>query len=119
MVERVVERVPRRLAAKHEVMQPAQKPQRQVPFEIGCDARDARIARELAADACVQRRAAVAIDGLPLEDFPLSARVYLARAAFACCTISPNFAGSAIARSARTLRSSSTFAAFRPAMNWL
>jgi len=71
MVERVIERVPRRLAAEHEVVQPAQKPQRQVPLEIGCDAGDPRVAGELTTDAGVQRRAAVAIDGLSLEDLPL------------------------------------------------
>ena len=117
--ERRIERVPRRFAAERQVMQAAEQPERQVPLEIGCDAGDPKVAGKLAAYACVERRAAVAIDGLPLEDLPLPVATYLASAAFACWTISPNFAGSAIARSARILRSSSTFAAFRPAMNWL
>src|SRR5690349_9368308 len=100
-------------------MQSGEQPEWEIPFEVGCNAGDTRVAGQLAAYTRIQRRAAVAVDGLPLEDLALSPTVYLASAAFACCTISPNFAGSAIARSARTLRSSSTFAAFRPAMNWL
>ena len=42
-----------------------------------------------------------------------------ASADLACSASLPNAAGSLIARSASTLRSSSTFAAFRPEMNWL
>src|SRR5262249_47614499 len=38
---------------------------------------------------------------------------------FACAASSANAAGSRAAMSASTLRSSSTFAAFMPAMNWL
>ena len=46
-------------------------------------------------------------------------RRYRARAAFACSASLPNCSGSLTARSASTLRSSSTSAAFRPEMNWL
>jgi hypothetical protein len=66
-----LEPVPRRLASEDEIVQPAEQPQRQVPLEIGCDAGDPRVAGELTTDAGVQRRAAVAIDGLSLEDLPL------------------------------------------------
>src|SRR5262249_49560781 len=115
--ERRADVVPARLAREHEVVQPAEQAEREVPDEVGSDVADPRVLREPATQCCVERRAAVAVDGLPLEDLGLPR--YFASADFACSAISPNLAGSETARSASTLRSRSISAAFRPAMNWL
>jgi len=53
-------------------MQPTEQAERQIPLEIGNNTGDPRVARELPTDLRVQRRAAVAVDGLPLEDLPLT-----------------------------------------------
>jgi len=45
-LERAADVVPRRLARKHEVVQPTEQPQRKVPGEIGSDVADPRILRE-------------------------------------------------------------------------
>lgn len=119
-LERAVHVLPRRVAAEHEVVQAGEQAQRQVPRQVGCDVVDERLAGELQAELVVQRRAAGAVRRLPREELRLPVGCgYLASAAFACSAISPNFDGSLTARSASTFRSSSTFAAFRPAMNWL
>jgi hypothetical protein len=117
LLERGADVVPRRLTGEHEVVQAAEQPQREVPRQVGRDLADPRVVREPPTQFCVERRAAVAIGRLPLEDLRLPR--YFASADLACSTISPNFAGSATARSASTLRSRSISAAFRPAMNWL
>ena len=116
-VEGTVDVLPGRLTPEHEVVQPGEQAQREVPRQVRSDVVDPRVVRESTAQLGVQRRTAVAEDGLPLEDLLLP--VYSPRAALACAASSPNFAGSLIARSARILRSSSTFAALRPAMKRL
>jgi hypothetical protein len=60
----------------------------------------------------------VAVGRLAAEDLFLPAQAD-GSDAFACSASLPNAAGSLTARSASTLRSSSTPADFRPAMNWL
>jgi hypothetical protein len=115
--ERGVDVAPRRLVREDEVVQAAEQPERVVPVEVGIEIADPRILREPATQIRVERRPAVAVDGLAAEDLRLPC--YLASAALACSAISPNFAGSVVARSASTLRSRSISAAFRPAMNWL
>src|SRR5262249_23496369 len=116
-LERAADVVPRRLAREDEVVESAEQTKGEVPRQLGCDVADPRIVREPATEICVQRRAALAVDRLPLEDLGLTR--YFASADLACWTISPNFAGSLTARSASTFRSRSISAAFRPAMNWL
>src|SRR5579862_3924105 len=116
-LERAADVVPGGLAAEHEVVQTAEEPQREVPPQVGRDRGNPGVVCEPAAERCVQRRAAVAVLRLAEEDLGLLAQA--ARADFACSASLPKAAGSLTARSASTLRSSSTFAAFRPAMNWL
>lgn len=98
-------------------MQPAEQAQREVPGTIVDELERARVRGEATAQPRVQRRPTVAKAGL--TEKMLRRTSYFANAAFACAAISPNFFGSLTARSARTFRSSSTFAALSPAMNWL
>ena len=119
LFERNSDRVPRRVTGKHEVVEAGEQAQRNVPGELGRNDADPRIISEPATEACVERRSAVAIGGLPLEDLALTRYFAAARADFACSTISVNLPGSVAARSASTFRSSSTFAIFKPHMNWL
>ena len=109
--------VPARVPGEHEVVQPAEQPERDVPGVAGKQLVDPAVAREPSAERRVERRAAVAVRRLPLEDLGAAAYFAAASAAFAVSASSPNFAGSATARSASTFRSSSTSAAFRPEMN--
>ncbi len=117
--ERAADVDPPRLTGEHEVMERAEQAKRKVPVEVGGDLGNKRVVREAAAEIRVELRAAVAVAGLPAEDLRLPVYFAVASAAFACSTNSANFAGSTTARSARTLRSSSISAAFRPEMNWL
>ncbi len=115
---------PRGVTGQHEVVQPAEQAERVVPGKVGRERADPRVVRKPAAEIGVERRAAVAVRGLPLEDLLLTrvgrARYFAAaRADLACSTISLNLPGSVAARSASTFRSSSTFAIFKPDMNWL
>ena len=109
--------VPGRLARPHEVVQPAEQAKRRVPVwvwadDLGCD----RIACEAAAELYVERRPALAVDRLGLEDL---GRRQASSAVFARSAIAANAAGSDTAKSASTLRSSSISAFFSPATNWL
>jgi len=68
-LERVV---PYRLAREHAVVQAAEQTQRRVPGRIVADdPRDGGIDGEAAAQIRVERRAALALEGLCLEDFAL------------------------------------------------
>ena len=55
LVERAIDVFPRRLVRKHEVVQPSQQPQRQVPRERRSDGVDPRVFRESTAQLHVQR----------------------------------------------------------------
>jgi hypothetical protein len=67
--------VPRRLAAEHEEVQASEKAKRRVPRRLAPDdLGDGRIVREPAAEVDVERRAALALPGLLLEDLSLSQR---------------------------------------------
>src|SRR5581483_7238241 len=117
--QRGIDVVPARPAAEHEVVQPAEQAQRQVPAKVGRKLADPPVDGEAPAELRIERRAAIAELRLPVEDRGLAVYFACASAAFACSASSPNFAGSLTARSARILRSSSTSAAFSPATNWL
>ena len=119
LFERVADRVPRRVTGEHEVVQAGEQAERIVPREVRRERADPRINREPATEVCVERRAAVAVPGLPLKDLALTRYFAAASAERACSTISVNLPGSVAARSASTFRSSSTFAIFKPDMNWL
>ena len=119
LLERDADLVPRGVTGEHEIVQTAEETQRKVPREIGRDRADPRIFREPATKVGVERRAAVAVRRLPLEDLALPGYFAAASADLACSTISLNLPGSVAARSASTFRSSSTFAIFKPDMNWL
>src|SRR5205814_5025641 len=110
--------VPGRLTAEHEEVQAAEQPQRPVPRRLAAeDFRDGRVVRETPAEVHVERRAALALPGLLLEDLLL--RQTVSSADFACCAIAPNACGSLTASSASTFRSSGISALRKPAMNWL
>src|SRR5262249_13417985 len=96
---------------------PGEKPQRRVPRGLRSDdRRRGRIAREATAQRRVERRAAVALLGLRVEDL---AERQACSAAFACSAIAPNACGSLTASSASTLRSSGMSALRSPDISWL
>src|SRR5207249_5922032 len=111
-----------------EVVEPAEQAQGQIPVGLGLDLGHERLLGELAAKARVERRAAVAVRGLAEEDLGLAVQLSAesgfagpepeaptaASADFAWSTISLNASGSDTARSASTLRSSSTPAFRQP-----
>src|SRR5581483_1016228 len=109
--------VPRRLAAEDEVVHAAEEPQREVPAQVGRKRRDARVVGEPRRQRRVHRRARLEVGRLAAEDLFLPGQP--GSADFACSASFPNATGSLMARSERTLRSSSTPASFRPEMNWL
>jgi hypothetical protein len=98
-------------------MHAAEQSQRKVPAKVACDRRDAWIVGKEPSEPRVQRRPRVEVLRLAAEDLLLPGQ--LGSADFACSASLPNAAGSLTARSASTLRSSSTPAAFSPEMNWL
>ena len=103
-------------------MHPAEETQWQVPAQVGCDRRNALVAGQSAGERRVQRRARVEVLRLAAEDVGLAlggGQTDVGSEAFACSASLPNAAGSLTARSASTLRSSSTPASFSPEMNWL
>jgi hypothetical protein len=109
--------VPRRSAGQNEEVQPAEQPQRRVPGRLVADDRgDRRIVGIAPAELLVERRPALALPGLLLENL-LPAQT--SSADFACCAIAPNACGSLTASSASTLRSSGISALRKPDMNWL
>ena len=115
--------VPASLAAQHELVEPAQQPERPVPARRRLEnAVHERLVRELGADADVERRAAARLLGLVEEELAPRGRqaaVCCASAAFACSAIAANATGSLTARSASIFRSSSIPALRHPATNWL
>src|SRR6266540_4305049 len=106
------------ILGERQVVQGAEQAQWQIPAQIRSDRGHERLAGELPAQPRVERRAAVAVRGLAEEDLGLLGQL-LARADLAWSATSLNAAGSLTARSASTLRSSSTPALRQPATNWL
>jgi len=106
--------------SEREVVQPAQDPDRDVPLDVPDDRVGRRIAGEPSTDVCVQPRAApLAGVRLPEECLCELSSQLLSSADFACSASAPKACGSLTASSASTLRSSSMFAFFIPATNWL
>ncbi len=123
MRERVVELGPVGLTDENERVQPAEQAKRGVPRQLADERRHALVGGETATEVGVERRAALAMGRLAPEGLRLvvvgQAALEVSCAAFACSAIAVKAAGSATARSARTLRSSSIPALCRPEMNWL
>ena len=122
MGKRRVEVLPARALGEDERVQAREEPQRRLPPETADERRDASIAGEPTAEVGVERRT------LPLALLRLVAesRFLFAQAAWddscaalACSAIAVNAPGSATAKSAKTFRSSSIPALYRPEMNWL